>query len=70
MMVINVRRNQGRRDRFQRMRETGLLTIEEVAERFGIVPSVVKDWRDKGLLQSYRYNDKGQCLYDAWFSRS
>jgi hypothetical protein len=64
MMVINIRRNHGLRDRFQRMRETGLLTIEEVAERFGIVSGVVKDWRDKGLLQSHRYNDKGQCLYE------
>lgn len=64
MMVINIRRNHGLRDRFQRMRETGLLTIEEVAERFGIVPGVVKDWRDKGLLQAHCYNDKGQCLYE------
>ena len=64
MTVINIRRNHGLRDRFQRLRETGLLTIDEVAERFGIVPEVVKEWRDKGLLRSHRYNDKGQCLYE------
>jgi hypothetical protein len=64
MTVINIRRNHGLPDRFQRLRETGLLTIDEVAERFGIVPEVVKEWRDKGLLRSHRYNDKGQCLYE------
>ena len=64
MTVINIRRNHGLRDRFQRLRQTGLLTIEEVAKRFGIVPSVVKEWRDKGLLRPHRYNDKGQCLYE------
>jgi hypothetical protein len=48
MTVINIRRNHGHRDRFQRLRETGLLTMDEVAERFGIVPEVVKEWHDKG----------------------
>jgi DNA invertase Pin-like site-specific DNA recombinase len=64
MTVTNIRRNYGLRDRFQRLRDTGLLTIDEMAERFGIVRCVVKDWRDKGLLRAHRYNDKGQCLYE------
>jgi len=64
MMVINIRRNHGLQDRFERMRAHGLLTINEIAEQFGIVPSAVKDWRDKGLLRAHRYNDKGQCLYE------
>jgi len=64
MMVINIRRNHGLRDRFQRMRALGLRTIHEIAQQFGIVPEVVKNWRDKGLLRAHRYNDKGQCLYE------
>jgi hypothetical protein len=64
MMVINIRRNHGLQDRFERIRARGLLTINEIAELFGIVPSAVKDWRDKGLLRAHRYNDKGQCLYE------
>ena len=51
-------------DRFQRLRATGLLTIEEMANQLNLVPSAVKDWRDRGLLKAYRYNDKGQCLYE------
>jgi hypothetical protein len=64
MTVINIRRHYGLRDRFQRLRDTGLLTIDEIAERFNVVRCVVKDWRDKGLLRGHRYNDKGQCLYE------
>jgi DNA invertase Pin-like site-specific DNA recombinase len=64
MSVINIRRHYGLRDRFQRLRDTGLLTVDEMAERLGIVPCVVKAWRDKGLLRAHRYNDKDQCLYE------
>jgi hypothetical protein len=64
MAVTNIRRNHRLRDRFQRLRALGMRTIHEIAEQFGIVPDVVKDWRDKGLLRAHRYNDKGQCLYE------
>jgi hypothetical protein len=64
MSVHNLRRHRGLRSLFHRLREKGLLTIDEIAERLGIVPSVVKDWRDKGLLKAHRYNDKDQCLYE------
>ncbi|MEK7753216.1 MAG: recombinase family protein [Acidobacteriota bacterium] len=63
MSVHNLRRHRGLRSRFERLREKGLLTVEQMAERLGIAPSVVKDWRDKGLLRAQRYNDKDQCLY-------
>jgi len=64
MSVINIRRHYGLKDRFQRLRDTGLLTLDEIAERLDIVPCVVKAWRDKGLLRAHRYNDKDQCLYE------
>jgi hypothetical protein len=64
MSVTNIRRHHGLRDRFQRLRDTGLLTLDEIAERLDIVPCVVKAWRDKGLLRAHRYNDKDQCLYE------
>lgn len=64
MSVHNLRRHRGLRSLFQRLREKGLLTIEEMAERLGVAPSVVKDWRNKGLLKAHRYNHKNQCLYE------
>ena len=64
MTIINIRRHYGLRDRCQRMRDLGLLTIQQIAEQLGIAVSAVKDWRDRGLLRGHRYNDKGQCLYE------
>jgi len=64
MSVHNIRRNYGLKSHFQRLRDKGLLTIEEIAERLGIAPCVVKTWRDKGLLQAHRYNDRDECLYE------
>lgn len=64
MTIINIRRHYGLRDRCQRMRSLGLLTIQEIAERLGIAASAVKDWRARGLLRGHRYNDRGQCLYE------
>lgn len=64
MSVHNLRRHRGLRGRFERLRERGLLTIEEMAARLGIVPSAVKAWRDRGLLQAHSYNDRNQCLYE------
>ncbi len=65
MTIINIRRHYGLRDRCQRMCDLGLLTIQQIAARLGIAASAVKDWRDRGLLRGHRYNDKGQCLYEA-----
>jgi DNA invertase Pin-like site-specific DNA recombinase len=64
MMVLNIRRNYHLANRFIRLRSQNMLTIDEMAARFGIAPCVVKNWRDKGLLQGHRYNDKEQCLYE------
>jgi DNA invertase Pin-like site-specific DNA recombinase len=65
MAILKLGARYGFRTHFQRLRERGLLTLEEIAERVGVVPCVVKRWRDEGLLTAHRYNDKGQCLYEA-----
>ena len=64
MTIIKLRGRYGHRTHFQRLRDRGLLTMEEIARRLGVVSCVVKDWRNKGLLVAHRYNDKGQCLYE------
>lgn len=63
-IVANIQRDYGLVDRFQRLRNRGMLTTEEVARQLGIVPCVVRSWRDRGLLKAHHYNDKGQCLYE------
>ncbi|NPV54819.1 MAG: recombinase family protein [Firmicutes bacterium] len=51
------------KDRYARLRETGLLTKKEIAQRLGIVPRTVSSWHRQGLLQGIPYDEKGECLY-------
>ena len=47
-----------------RLRDTGLLTLTEMAAELGVsFKTTVKDWYDAGLINGHPYNDKGQCLY-------
>jgi DNA invertase Pin-like site-specific DNA recombinase len=64
MTILKLRARCGFRTHFQRLRDRGLLTMDEIAKRLGVVPCMVKGWRNKGLLVAHRYNDKGQCLYE------
>src|SRR5262249_7387978 len=47
----------------QRLREAGLLSLNEIARRLRISPNTVKTWRNKGLLTGRLANDKGEYLY-------
>jgi DNA invertase Pin-like site-specific DNA recombinase len=64
MMVLKLRRKHRLKHRFQRLRETGLLTMQEVGRRLGVTIETVKKWRRLGLLRARPYNDKGQYLYE------
>jgi DNA invertase Pin-like site-specific DNA recombinase len=64
MVILKLRSRYGFRTHFQRLRDRGLLTMDEIAQQFGVVCCVVKDWRDRGLLLAHVYNDRGQCLYE------
>src|SRR5437870_5617769 len=63
LMVNNLRHEYGLTSRHDRLRQAGMLTIAEVAVRLGVCTSTVSHWRRQGLLEAYRYNDKGECLY-------
>lgn len=62
--VYFILRMYGLKDRFTRLRETGLLTAEEVAEQLDARPDSVKLWRKKGLLKAYKVNDRNEYLYE------
>ncbi len=63
-LVANIRRGYGLKSRYTRLRETGLLTIAEVAAALAIHTTTVNLWRKAGLIRGYAYNDKGCCLYE------
>jgi DNA-binding transcriptional regulator YiaG len=52
------------KSRFERLREKGLLTLQELAEKLNVSTYTVKIWGNAGLLRGYPFNDKHECLYE------
>jgi len=63
-MVRRLRRDYQLKTRYERLREDGMLTLEETADLLGIATHTVKIWRRRGLLLAHAYNDKNECLYE------
>jgi hypothetical protein len=63
-IVKNIRRRYGLKTHYERLRENGLLTLDEIAGKLGVHSQTVKVWRDHGLLKAHAYNDKNECLYE------
>jgi hypothetical protein len=50
--------------RYDRLREKGLFTLEEMSARLDIGPKCVITWRNHGLLRGYPANDRDDWLYE------
>ena len=50
--------------RYDRLRESGKLTLAEIAKQLHVSTTTVKIWRRHGLLRGHPYNDKNECLFD------
>jgi hypothetical protein len=51
--------------RSERLRAKGLLTARQIAEMIGSKPLQVDYWREVGLLNGIRLNDKNEYLYEG-----
>ncbi len=58
LIVRNIRDEYGLRSRQQRLRDAGMLTLDEMADRLGVSAGTVKAWRHAGLVSGQCYNDK------------
>jgi DNA invertase Pin-like site-specific DNA recombinase len=65
ILVGNISREYGLKSRWHRLRDKGLLTVEEMADRLDVSASTVEAWHKHGLLKAYVYNDKQQRLYES-----
>lgn len=63
-IVGRIRRAYGLGSRFERLRETGMLTVQEMSKKLGVTAPTVRLWRSQGFLNAYPCNDKGVYLYD------
>ncbi|MET9030988.1 recombinase family protein [Nocardia sp. NPDC004168] len=62
-IIRHIRHAYQLRSHTQRLRDQGLLTLNEIARHLNISPNTVKTWRNNGLLTGKRANDKGEYLY-------
>jgi hypothetical protein len=63
-VVAKLRRAYGLRSRYERLRNTGMLTAEEIARQLDIAVASVKEWRRAGRLKAHATTSKGDYLYE------
>ena len=63
LMIRNLRLAYGLKSRYERLREAGYLSAEEIAARLDIAVATVKGWRYQGWLEAEAYDDKPHYLY-------
>lgn len=63
-IIARVRRDYSLKPRYDRLREKGLLTLEEMSARLEINPHCVVAWRNHGLIRGYPVNDRDDWLYE------
>jgi len=63
-VVGKLRRAYGLRSRYERLRNAGMLTAEEIAQQLDIAVASVKVWRRAGRLKAHATNGKGDYLYE------
>jgi len=50
--------------RFARLRATGKLTVDEIANLLWVTVATVRRWGKEGIIKTYPYNDRNGCLYE------
>jgi hypothetical protein len=63
-IVGKIWRKYGLKSRYDRLRESGMLTVAKMAKLLGVSKSCVAIWRARGLLNAQAYNDKNERLYE------
>jgi DNA invertase Pin-like site-specific DNA recombinase len=65
VMIARIAKDNGLKTRWERLREKGMLTLDEMRTRLDLCTDQVKAWRAAGLLRAHLYNDKNEYLYEA-----
>jgi DNA invertase Pin-like site-specific DNA recombinase len=62
--VIFVRNAYHLKSRFERLRERGMLTANELAAQLGVCTASIYHWGRDGILREHRYGNQHRCLYE------
>lgn len=62
--VIVIRAAYHLKSRFERLRERGMLTANELAAQLGVCPASIYNWGRDGILREHRYGNQHRCLYE------
>ena len=62
--IARLRSDYKLKKRYDRLRERGLLTVDEIANRLGIRNAAVKDWRLQGRIKGHLVDGRGRYLYE------
>ena len=62
--IARIQLHYGLKPRYDRLRDKGLLTLEEMAQALKVHPKTVKTWATYGMLRRHPYTDKPECLYE------
>jgi len=63
-IVARIQRSYHLKTRYDRLRDAGMLTLEEMAKLLEINSQRVKIWNRHGLIRAHAYNAKNDCLYE------
>ena len=63
-LVKATRHNRSLRSRYERLRDRGLLTVHEAADRLTVSIRTIKKWCKAGRLRGYAYNDRPEYLFE------
>lgn len=63
-VVLHLRRANGLASHAERLRDRGLLTLGEMAQRLDVHTSTIKAWHRAGFLVSHKANDKNERLFE------
>ena len=62
--VVGITHGYKLKTRYARLRVTGKLRADEVANLLGVSTMTVRRWGKKGIIKTYPYNDRNGCLYE------
>ena len=63
-VVARLARDYHLKPRYDRLRERGMLTLQEMADSLQLTTHTVKIWLRRGLLRGHAYSDKNESLYE------